>query len=312
MHQEARRAPQRMYRLQKCIVRAPQRMRPVVRCLVCTRIEHGSSTFTSHSTPRPSSTLHKPHISVRSYVHGPIFVFCRLSREPTVDDAYRLRKFAAALAEMRSHRTGPTTALPKGRPNAPGERGRLPAGREAREDFLLQLLSQLESAESLAQATSALGGARLTVPPTAREDRASRPEGKVELSASFQRRCAALCRERTTELETVVTPETDSAPVDEDPKEKADSAALPSLRFRTAAFELFTVLESVKLDPAREDEDEDPAFLPPGKRGWKHAALCEEAAGWADMVREAGGAQDVPSAELPDFEVREARASCKP
>ncbi|CAM9533516.1 unnamed protein product [Scytosiphon promiscuus] len=228
----------------------------------------------------------------------------RLSREPTVDDAYRLRKFAAALTEMRSHGTGSTTTLSRAHPSAPGERGRLPAGREAREDFLLQLLSQLESVESLAHATAALGGARLTVPPTAPTAPgrgSSRPDGKVELSASFQRRCSALCRVRT-KMEEEMAPEAEPARADDSRDGARTAAAVSSLCFRAAAFELYTVLESVKLDPAREDEDEDPAFLPPGKRGWKHAALCEEAAGWADMVRRAGGALGVPSAELPDFE----------
>lgn len=248
-------------------------------------------------------TRHKPHFSFfLLFVIACVSLFRRLSREPTVDDAYRLRKFAAALAEMRSHRT--TATPPQRNPNAPGERGRLPAGREAREDFLLQLLSQLESVESLAHATAALGGARLTVPPTAAAPpaSASRPDGKIELSASFQRRCSALCRDRS-ELEAgVANPEPELVSVSVDLSvEKANASAISSLRFRAAAFELYTVLESVKLDPAREEEDDDPAFLPPGKRGWKHAALCEEAAGWADMAREAGG---VPSAELPDFEVR--------
>ncbi|CAM9228135.1 unnamed protein product, partial [Hapterophycus canaliculatus] len=229
----------------------------------------------------------------------------RLSREPTVDDAYRLRKFAAALAEIRSQGAGPTSALSRGQLKAPGDRGRLPAGREAREDFLLQLLSQLESVESLAQATAALGGARLTVPPTvpsARGETSSKLDGKIELSASFQQRSSALCRQRA-ELVGGVTPplEAEAAPADES-KETAKAKAASSLSFRVAAFELYTVLQSVKLDPAREDEDEDPAFLPPGKRGWKHAALCEEAAGWANMAREAGGVRSVPSAELPEFE----------
>lgn len=196
--------------------------------------------------------------------------------------------------------------------DAVGERRRLPPGQEAREDVLFQLLSQLESVESLARATALLraGGGGVPVPP-APLGKASRPHGSVELSASFQRRTCALCRERADQAAEASGAASAASAVE--PRDKnttpteEKAAAVAALRFRAAAFELYTVLESVKLNPAGEDEGEDPAFLPPGKRGWKHAALCEEAAGWADAVRGGEGARGapLPSAELPEFQVRE-------
>lgn len=233
-------------------------------------------------------------------VRCPVF---RFSREPTVDDAYRLRKFAAAVAEMMSANGGATAAPGQQRRNADavGERRRLPLAQEAREDVLFELLSKLESVESLVQATALLGGGAPSVP-SAPLDKASRPRhGAVELSVSFQRKTCALCRERADQAAAASTGE----PRDKNAASTGNAAAVAALRFRAAAFELYTVLERVKLNPAGEDEDENPAFLPRGRRGWKHAALCEEAAGWADAVRGAEGAQGaaLPSAELPEFQV---------
>ncbi|CAM9437484.1 unnamed protein product [Ectocarpus sp. 4 AP-2014] len=234
----------------------------------------------------------------------------RLSREPTVDDAYRLRKLAAAVEEVRTHGTtsragqgqlqGTATTL-----DVAGERGRLPAGQEAREDVVFQLLSQLESVESLAQATASLSPA---IPKTSASSPYSTSDRILELSASFQRRVSALCRERAEQAaagaETDGSKDKAAAAVAVRPagNNKSGAAAAAVLRFRAAAFELYTVLESVELNPAGGDEDEDPAFLAPGNRGWKHGGLCEEAAGWADMVRETGGGAPLPSAELPDFQ----------
>lgn len=183
-----------------------------------------------------------------------------------------------------------------------GERGRLPAGQEAREDVVFQLLSQLESVESLAQATASLGPA---IPKTSASSPDSTSDRILELSASFQRRVSALCRERAEQA--AAGAETDGSKDKAAPparNNKSGAAAAAALRFRAAAFELYTVLESVELNPAGGYEDEDPAFLAPGNRGWKHGVLCEEAAGWADMVRETGGGAPLPSAELPDFQVR--------
>ncbi|CAB1100113.1 unnamed protein product [Ectocarpus sp. CCAP 1310/34] len=234
----------------------------------------------------------------------------RLSREPAVDDAYRLRKLAAAVEEMRTHGTtsragrgqlrGTTTTL-----DVAGGRGRLPAGQEAREDVVFQLLSQLESVESLAQATASLGPA---IPKPSATSPDSTSDRMLELSASFQRRVSALCRERAEQAaagaEIDGSKDKAAAAVAVPPagNNKSGAAAAAALRFRAAAFELYTVLESVELNPAGGDEDEDPAFLAPGNRGWKYGVLCEEAAGWADMVRETGGGAPLPSAELPDFQ----------
>lgn len=210
---------------------------------------------------------------------------------------------------MRTHDTtsrtgrgqlrGTTTTL-----DVPEERGRLPAGQEAREDVVFQLLSQLESVESLAQATASLGP---TIPKPSSSSPDSTSDRALELSASLQRRVSALCRERAEQAaagaETDGSKDKAAAAVAPVGNNKSGAAAAAALRFRAAAFELYTVLESVELNPAGGDEDEDPAFLAPGNRGWKHGVLCEEAAGWADMVRETGGAP-LPSAELPDFQVR--------
>lgn len=255
----------------------------------------------------------------------------RLSREPTIDDSYRLRKFAAAVAEMRRQGSAAASSQQRRSANAVGERDRLPVGQEAREDALFKLLSELESVDSLAQATALLqgggeagGGERARQAPSVPLDKTARPDGAIELSASFQRRTSALCRERAEQAaprEPAAVPpngkravppmdESENGKVAADPEADNGAAAVAALRFRAAAFELYTVLESVKLNPAGEDEDEDPAFLPPGKRGWKHAALCEEAAGWAGMVRgaEGGRGAPLPSAELPEFQVREESA----
>ncbi|CAN0448449.1 unnamed protein product, partial [Ectocarpus sp. 8 AP-2014] len=234
----------------------------------------------------------------------------RLSREPTVDDPYRLRKLAAAVEEMRTH--GTTSRAGRGQLrvtattlDVAGERGRLPAGQEAREDVVFQLLSRLESVESLAQATASLGPA---IPKPSATSPDSTSDRTLELSASFQRRVSALCRERAERAaagaETDGSKDKAAAAVAVSPagNNKSGAAATAALRFRAAAFELYTVLESVELNPAGGDEDEDPAFLAPGNRGWKHGVLCEEAAGWADMVRETGGGAPLPSAELPNFQ----------
>lgn len=243
----------------------------------------------------------------------------RLSREPTIDDAYRLRKIAAVVAEIRSLGSAATTTGQQlGNANAvKGERRRLPVGQNTREDLLFQLLSQLESVESLAQAAASLGGGGGRLVPPACPKIGSRPDGAIKLSASFQRRACDLCRERA-EQAAGVTAAVAAAEKTSTDKSKNSSIALPTeneaaiavLRFRAAAFELYTVLESVELNPAAEGEDGDPAFLPPGKRGWKHGVLCEEAAGWADMVRGVGGARGapLPSAELPEFQVGEESA----
>ena len=206
--------------------------------------------------------------------------------------------------------------------DAVGERRRLPQGQEAREDVLFQLMSELESVESLAQATALLGGGASAAggapgPSDKASGGRSRGAAAIELSASFQRRASALCRERADQAAgagagAASGTEAAAASAEEEPREhgaasRDDVAAVAALRFRAAAFELYTVLESVKLNPAGEDEDEDPAFLPPGKRGWRHAALCEEAAGWAEAVRGgAAGARGaaLPSAELPEFQVQ--------
>lgn len=225
-----------------------------------------------------------------------VFVLCRFSREPMVDDDYRLRKFAAAVAGVRTH--GRATATTGEREKAIGERERLPAGQAAREETLFQLLSQLESAESLARATASL-------------EKGSTEDGAIFLSVSFQRRVCALCRERADKAAAeaaVAATEGDATAGSKDgsaaPTER--EAAISALRFRAAAFELYTVLEAVELQPAGaggEDENGDPAFLPPGKRGWRHALLCEEAAGWADIERRGTALRSMQ--ELPDFQVRE-------
>lgn len=246
------------------------------------------------------------------------FTFCRLSREPTIDDPYRLRKFAAAVAEIRSLGNAATSGQQRGNENSnattAGERRRLPAGQNAREDLLVQLLSELESVEAVAQAFALFG--RRGVEPSEGTKNASRPDGAIELSSSFQRRACDLCRERAEQA--AAGGGATAAPADRAPTGKksqngsgsplpttANEAAIASLRFRAAAFELYTVLESVELNPAAEGEEDDPAFLPPGNRGWKHGVLCEEAAGWADMVRGVDGARGtpLPSAELPEFQV---------
>lgn len=215
-----------------------------------------------------------------------------------VDDDYRLRKFAAAVVEVRTHgRATATTAEPG---KVVGERERLPAGQAAREEALFQLLSQLESLESLARATASL-------------EKESSEDGAICLSVFFQRRACALCRERVDKATAAAAAATegDASAWSKDgtaaPTER--EAAISTLLFRAAAFELYTVLEAVGLQPAGaggEDENGEPAFLPPGKRGWRHALLCEEAAGWADIER--GGtavrSMHAPSVELPDFQVR--------
>lgn len=251
----------------------------------------------------------------------------RLSREPTIDDDYRLRKLAAAVAEMRQN--GSTTVGQRGQ--SVGERTRLPEGQEAREESLFQLLSQLESADSLARAMASLEGSSSSsskAPAPASLGESGRPASNIRgaatpLSASFQRRASALCRDRADTSETAEAEAglgggagTGGAVSPQGVKDKSAPAknkeAVSMLRFRAAAHELYTLLESVELQPAGaagEDGDGDPAFLPPGKRGWKHALLCEEAVGWVDMVREAGGARGVPlsSAQLPEFQVRPAK-----
>ena len=227
-----------------------------------------------------------------------------------------------------SAKAGPAAAPGQQRRNADavGERRRLPQGQEAREDVLFQLMSELESVESLAQATALLGGGASAAggapgPSDKASGGRSRGAAAIELSASFQRRASALCRERADQAAgagagagagAASGMEASAASAEEEPREnvaasREDVAAVAALRFRAAAFELYTVLESVKLNPAGEDEDEDPAFLPPGKRGWRHGALCEEAAGWAEAVRGgAAGARGaaLPSAELPEFQVQ--------
>lgn len=156
----------------------------------------------------------------------------------------------------------------------------------------------------------------------------SEADEAVILSASFQRRACALCRERAEQAAVAVATEApaggegeganksritdESLQVASKKEEGEKRGAIAVLRFRANVHELYTLLQSVEVQPAGdagEGEDGEPAFLPPGKRGWKHALLCEEAAGWADMARE-GGEGSTPaflwSAELPDFQVRSA------
>lgn len=272
---------------------------------------HTHDTSMPHVTaPKANRTNHAFTVWLPFSISLATLHICRLSREPTIDDAYRLRKFATVLSEIRSLGSATTAGQQRGNPNtkATAERRRLPEGRKAREDVLFQLLSELESVESVAQAVASLGG--VEVAPPAETKKSSRPDGAVELSASFQRRACDLCRDRaeqaarataaaTTERSSTDVTNSDSSPL------PSENAAIAVLRFRAAAFELYTVLESVELNPAAEGEEDDPAFLPPGKRGWKHGVLCEEAAGWADMVRGVGGARGIPlpSAELPEFQV---------
>lgn len=231
----------------------------------------------------------------------------RLSREPAMDDDYRLLKFFSAVVEMRL--TGSSTVASRGKGIA-SERGRLPAGQEAREELLLHLMSQLESLESLVKAMASFGGKHDNGRPgaVAGDSAASAVDGAVVLSASFQRRASVLCRDRA-EQATAVAQSPQSGPEDASIRPEL-KAAVAELRFRVSAHELYTLLEAVELQPAGAGgggEDEDPAFLPPGKRGWKHALLCEEAAGWADLMREVGGSRGTRllCAELPNFQVRD-------
>lgn len=266
--------------------------------------------------------------------------YSRLSRAVTMDDNYRLREFFHAVAETkRSQRQqSPTENHPSNTVSRGGNR--LPAGREAREEHLLGLISQLESVETLARAMLALGGRRVdgvralgekeSVPGAVS---AGDTEGNA-FSASFHRRVCDLCRERADKAATSITTraaidgEADSStrepqatfseslrqppPPRQGQEGDEKTAAIAALRFRANAHELYTLLQSVEVQPAGvagEGEDGDPAFLPPGKRGWKHGLLCEEAAGWAQMTREGGGAA-VPSrgtaswsVDLPGFQV---------
>lgn len=237
------------------------------------------------------------------------------------DDTHRLRNFATAIAEMRVE--GFSGKVRRGR--LAGEMRRLSGGQEAREETLYELLSQLQSVDSLAQATTLLEGGEL--PPGALKNCLKCEEGAVDLSASVQRRICELCRERAGQAESileaaVVPPSTRlsggslSMPVSKDESvaitsgmvpAKNNAAAVSSLRLRAAAHELYSLLELVEVQVAEKGEKEEPAFLPPGKRGWKHALLCEEAAGWASMAREAGESRrtPLPSADLPDFQVQE-------
>lgn len=266
--------------------------------------------------------------------------YFRLSRAVTMDDNYRLREFFHALAETkRSQRQqSPTNNNPT---NTVGRGGnRLPAGREAREEHLLGLISQLESVETLARAMLALGGRRadgVGASDGKKSVSGAVPAGDNEgnaLSASFHRRVCDLCRERAgkaaTSAATAAAFDEEADSFTREPQEAVSAssrpplplgqrqegdektAAIAALRFRANAHELYTLLQSVEVQPAGvagEGEDGDPAFLPPGKRGWKHGLLCEEAAGWAEMTRE-GGEAAVPSrdtgswsANLPDFQV---------
>lgn len=238
-----------------------------------------------------------------------------------MDDDYRLLKFFAAVVEMRLN--GSSTVTHQGRGVAGGERGRLPAGQEAREELLLNLMSQLDSSESLVKAMASLGeqhNDHSRAGAVAGDLAPATPDGAVVLSASFQRRASTLCRDRAerqaaeaAQSEQSGSEEDAGVRPEEEPKAEAEAEAVAlavaELRFRAAAYELYILLEAVELQPAGAgggDEGEDPAFLPPGKRGWKHALLCEEAAGWADLVREGGGSRGtrLPCAELPDFQVR--------
>lgn len=251
----------------------------------------------------------------------------RLAREPTSNDAYRLREISTAVAEIRAQGSTGTMAR---RVNALGERQRLPHEQEAREEALLRLFSELESPESLAQAMASLEGGS-TAQPTS-PDAASNCLVTIGLSASFQRRVCALSRDRAEEAAAAVAAAAEEAvptrsktikageraaiedgrtgPPASDAKDartvSEKKGAISALRFRAAAFDLYSLLDSVEVQPAGaagEDGDEHSAFLPPGKRGWKHAFLCEEAAGWADMVRGASEGMPLLSAELPDMQV---------
>lgn len=227
-----------------------------------------------------------------------------------MDDDYRLRKFAAAVAGNRAIRSTATDA----RPPVGGERTRLSEGQEAREESLFQMLAELESVESLTRALDLLGGSVGPFPTSfeegSRSTMGSTPASGVQtapivLSASFQKRLSVLCHERA-ELAAAELEETEVSRGESSQGRKA--VAVSVLRFRVAAFELYGLLGSVELQPAGVaggDEDGDSSFLPPGKRGWRHTLLCEEAAGWADMAR--GSAvvrrEALPCAQLPDFQV---------
>lgn len=236
----------------------------------------------------------------------------RFSRESAVDDDYRLRKFAGAVAEYRATKSIATDA----RPPVGGERKRLSEGQEAREESLYQMLVELESVESLTRALDLLGsigpfstsveeGSRSTTPvPVAQT-------APIALSASFQKRLSVLCHERA-EIAAVSLEETEASRGENSLGRKA--MAVSMLRFRVAAFELYGLLGSVELQPAGVaggDEEGDSSFLPPGKRGWRHTLLCEEAAGWADIARGSVVVrrEGLPCAQLPDFQVGTAGSS---
>lgn len=230
----------------------------------------------------------------------------RFSRESAVDDDYRLRKLAAAVAENRAIKSITTDA----RPPVGGERKRLSEGQEAREESVFQMLVELESVESLTRALDFLGGSVGPFSTSAEEDSRSIPvpvaqTAPTALSASFQKRLSVLCHERA-ELAVVSSEETEASRGESSLPRKA--AAVSMLRFRVAAFELYGLLGSVELQPAGVvggDEDGDSSFLPPGKRGWKHTLLCEEAAGWAEIARRSAVVrrEGLSCAQLPDFQV---------
>lgn len=258
----------------------------------------------------------------------------RLSRKPTVDDAYRLRNIVAALTEIRE--SGTTEAART--VSVTGGRDRLPPEQEEREERLFELLSQVEDVRTLARAFQALEellsnepeesrtslrhptrvgtGHGSDVPATKSESLSSVPAKKTvaALSDSFHRRVCALCRERTDQVETAPSgsgsasgsPGSETA-VDSERRE----LALAQLRFRACAYELYDLLGSVEVQPAGVgggDDGGDPGFFPPGQRGWRYTSLAEETAAWVHMAKLAHKDQHargatLASAELPDFQV---------
>ena len=230
-----------------------------------------------------------------------------------MDDDYRLRKLERVLGGSTTKETQPRVVLV-------GESMGLSQGQAAREENLFQLLTELEAVESLVQALALLGGSDggAMVPLVEGGSSLALNKGPrihtatATLSSSFQRRLSVLCHERSEQAaaggEEMDTRKASTEAFRGESSWRRKAAAVSVLRFRVTAFKLYCLLESVELQPAGaegEGVDGDTSFLPPGRRGWKHALLCEEAAGWADMVREDAGEQGVPCAQLPDFQVHE-------
>lgn len=240
-----------------------------------------------------------------------------------MDDAYRLEKFVAMLAEMRA--LGSSAESQEG--TAAHRPGQLPADQE-REELLFDSLLKLESVEMLAQAMNALGeqSAEHNMPRSAmRESSESEDETHphqstmqsgarsspstqsqaLVLSASFQERVCELCRERADRAETAGI---SSSEAEAGRDLMGHEASIAALRFRASTYDLYRLLKSVEIHPAGADgeaEGGDPAFLPPGRRGWRYTLLAEEAAGWAEMAHRHGRSRGAAlmGAELPEFQV---------